>query len=321
MRVLVTGGAGYIGAHTSLLLAERGDYVFIVDDLVTGSVERVPGIPLLQLDLTSDGARGVIAALLREHEIDAVIHFAARKQVAESLAKPAWYYQQNVGGLAQLLMAMDDASVGKLVFSSSAAVYGQANGLIDEMHDTRPVSPYGETKLACEQLISASVQAQGLSAVSLRYFNVGGAGRSELGDTEALNLIPIVLENLIAGKSPAIFGDDYDTPDGTCVRDYVHVVDVAEAHLAVLDSLEDQPNHRILNIGTGIGTSVRDMVSSLIAVAGSSVGATVHPRRPGDAASVVAIVDRIRTQTGWKARFGLDEIVRSAWESRQHFAK
>lgn len=315
---MVTGGAGYIGAHASLLLAERGDHVVILDDLVTGSAARVATIPLVQHDLAGGNARQVVAQTLQEHRIDSVIHFAARKQVAESIRLPAWYFQQNVGGLANLLLGMEDAGVSRLVFSSSAAVYGDANGVVSERHETRPVNPYGETKLVGEQLIAAASRAWGLRATSLRYFNVGGAGRPELGDTAALNLIPIVFERLAAGEPPVIFGDDYLTPDGTCVRDYVHVVDVAEAHLAVLDSLTKVAGHLTLNIGTGIGTSVREMTAALATVAGSDISPVVRDRRPGDPASVVAAVHDIQQRTGWAATRSLAEIVESAWKSRQH---
>lgn len=316
---MVTGGAGYIGAHAAHLLAERGDYVLIADDVVTGSRARVPDMPLLELDLAADSSRAKIASALRDHDIDAVIHFAARKQVEESVEKPAWYYQQNVGGLAQLLLAMEDVGVDRLVFSSSAAVYGQADGAIDETHDTRPISPYGATKLVGEQLITACVRAWGLRAASLRYFNVAGAGRPELGDIETLNLVPIVLDRLAVGGGPVIFGDDYDTPDGTCVRDFVHVTDVAEAHLAMLQALPTEPGHLSLNIGTGVGTSVRTVVAALTEAAGSNLEPIVKGRRPGDPGTVVAIVDRMRELTGWSARFDFDEIVRSSWESRAYF--
>jgi UDP-glucose 4-epimerase len=318
---MVTGGAGYIGAHTSLLLAERGDHVVVVDDLATGSAARVPDLEVVRIDLAGAGAREAVAAVLRQHEIDAVVHFAARKQVGESVDKPAWYYQQNIGGLANLVLAMEDAGVGRLVFSSSAAVYGHTDGATDESHETSPVSPYGATKLAGEQLLAACAGAWGLNSASLRYFNVGGAGRPELGDTEALNLIPIVFDHLASGRRPPIFGDDYPTPDGTCVRDYVHVVDVAEAHLAVLDSLGSAAGHRAFNVGTGVGTSVLAMITRIIELTDSPLRPIVLARRPGDPASAVAVVDLIREQTGWSARFGIDEIVGSAWESRQYFRR
>lgn len=316
VRVLVTGGSGYIGAHTSLLLAERGDEVVIVDDLVGGHPSRVDGIPVVRLDLASDAAVDTLAATMRDYSIEAVVHFAARKQVAESVERPAWYYRENVGGAAQLLIAMEQAGVGQLVFSSSAAVYGEADGAIDESHPTRPVNPYGATKLAGEQLAAASATAWGLRAASLRYFNVGGAASAALGDVEAQNLIPLVFDRIEAGLPPQIFGEDYATADGTCVRDYVHVSDVAEAHLAMLDSLPSEPGNSVFNVGTGTGTSVRQMVDAIAAVTGTSPDAVVRPRRAGDPAAVVAVVDRMRSATGWSARLGLDDIIRSAWDAR-----
>lgn len=318
MRVLVTGGTGYIGAHTSRLLEARGDVVVIVDDLVTGTKDRVPTIPVVELDLATDCA-GELAEIMRSQKIDAVIHFAGQKQVLQSLRKPAWYYAQNVASVAQVLLAMESAGVNRLVFSSSAAVYGDASGAIDEKSPTDPINPYGATKLVGEQLISATARAWPLRAASLRYFNVGGAGSPELGDTQALNLIPICFEQIAAGKPPLIFGDDYDTLDGTCVRDYVHVSDVAEAHLAVLDALPVQPGNTVLNIGTGVGTTVRQMVDAILQVSHSDLVATVLDRRPGDPAAVVGVVDSIRELTGWSARYSVEDIVNSAWQSRQYF--
>tara|TARA_R110002124_G_scaffold53840_4_gene153999 strand:+ start:2253 stop:3227 length:975 start_codon:yes stop_codon:yes gene_type:complete len=318
MRVLVTGGTGYIGAHTSRLLEARGDVVVIVDDLVTGTKDRVPTIPVVKLDLATDCA-GELAEIMRSQKIDAVIHFAGQKQVLQSLRKPAWYYAQNVASVAQVLLAMESAGVNRLVFSSSAAVYGDASGVIDEKSPTDPINPYGATKLVGEQLISATARAWPLRAASLRYFNVGGAGSPELGDTQALNLIPICFEQIAAGKPPLIFGDDYDTLDGTCVRDYVHVSDVAEAHLAVLDALPVQPGNTVLNIGTGVGTTVRQMVDAILQVSHSDLVATVLDRRPGDPAAVVGVVDSIRELTGWSARYSVEDIVNSAWQSRQYF--
>ncbi|MFF1571825.1 UDP-glucose 4-epimerase GalE [Leifsonia sp. NPDC058292] len=320
MRVLVTGGAGYIGAHVVRLLQERGDDVVIADDLVTGDVRRVPGVEVLTVDLASLDAIDVLSAGLREQRIDAVLHFAARKQVGESVERPAWYYQQNVGGLANLLIAMENAGVARLVFSSSAAVYGSASGAaITEDAQTVPVNPYGGTKLVGEQLVADAGRAFGLSAVSLRYFNVAGTGAIELADRARLNLVPMVFERIDQGLPPLIFGDDYDTPDGTCVRDYVHVLDVAEAHLAAIDhTVGGRGDHEVFNIGTGEGTSVRQMVDAILELAGSSLEPEVVERRAGDAAVVVASASKIEAELGWRAAHGLDEIVGSAW--RAHVA-
>ena len=316
MRVLVTGGAGYIGAHTVHQLRDRGDEVVVIDDLVSGDPARIPGIPLLQLELADSAAPDAVAAALHEHRIEAVIHFAARKQVAESVARPAWYYQQNVGGLANLLLGMERAGAGRLVFSSSATVYGVIDGPIDETDATEPQNPYGATKLIGERLAAAASAAWPLAAASLRYFNVAGASRPELADTSVANLVPIVLRQLAAGETPQLNGDDYPTPDGTCLRDYVHVADVAAAHLTVLDRLDPaHPGHVVYNVGTGAGTSVREMVDRILAVAGSELEPVVRGRRAGDPATLVAKVDRIREATGWTASHDLDDIVRSAWEA------
>lgn len=314
---MVTGGAGYIGSHTSQLLASRGDFVLIVDDLSTGITRRVAGFPVLELDLADPGSIPVVADAIRDHRIDSAMHFAARKQVAESVERPAWYYQQNVGSTANLILAMEvDKSCTRLVFSSSAAVYGDAAGTIDESRATAPVNPYGASKLASEQLIEATSVAWNLSAASLRYFNVGGASSAELADVGASNLIPLILDALVSGRRPAIFGSDYDTPDGTCVRDYVHVSDVAAAHLAVLDALPGRAGHVALNVGTGTGTSVREMVEAVMRESNILAEPRMLPRRAGDAAAVVAAVDRIDAATGWRATHSLTDIVASASRAR-----
>lgn len=313
---MVTGGTGYIGAHTVQLLLARGDDVVVVDDLLHGQPDRVSGVPLTRLDLASDEARHVLGEVLRDNGVEAVMHFAGRKRVGESVVQPAKYYRDNLGGLAQLLLAMEDAAVNRLVFSSSAAVYGGTVGSIAEDAECSPLSPYGETKLWGERLISAASVSWGLRAASLRYFNVGGASTRELADSGAFNLIPIVFDHIEQGRAPIIFGDDYETLDGTCVRDYVHVSDVAEAHLAVLDALPLDARNEVFNIGTGVGTSVREMMAVIERVTGVKATPVVAPRRPGDPDAAVAVVERIAQAKGWRARFGLEEIVTSAWEAR-----
>jgi UDP-glucose 4-epimerase len=320
MTVLVTGGAGYIGAHVVRLLSKRGDRVVVVDDLSTGLADRVGDAPLVEIDLARDDAVDRLAATMTEHEVDSVIHIAAKKQVGESAERPAWYYAQNVGGTANLVQAMERAGVSRMMFSSSAATYGlpdvPAGAVLDEDTPPRPISPYGETKLVCEWMIRAAGAAWGLRSVNLRYFNVAGAGWPDLGDPGVFNLVPIVLRALTSGKQPVVFGDDYPTADGTCIRDYVHVVDLADAHLAALDYLDrhERP-HDVFNVGTGTGASVAEVLDQVATTTGLDVAPTVGPRRPGDPAALVADVSRIDKALQWRAEHDLAAIVDSAWQA------
>ena len=317
MRVLVTGGSGYIGAHICRLLVERGDEPIIVDDLANGVRERVAGLPLHEFDLSDASAAGRLEKLMVDERVEAVIHLAARKRAPESVQRPLWYHQQNQGALTSVIEGMLAAGVHNLVFSSSAAVYGDAAGTVTEDSPTLPVNPYGETKLAGEWLAAAAALAHGLRVTSLRYFNVAGTGWPELADTAVLNLVPMVLDALENGRAPQVFGDDYSTPDGTCVRDYVHVHDLADAHLAVLDSLGQQSvPHRVYNVGTGVGASVLEVVEGLRRRVPDALPAAMMPRRPGDPAAVVADVSSIATDLGWHARHTLDDILDSAVAAR-----
>jgi len=320
MAVMVTGGAGYIGAHVVRLLRERGDDLVVVDDLSTGAAGRVGDAPLVCLDLADGSTVDELAAAMRDHRVGAVIHIAAKKQVGESAARPAWYYEQNVGGSAHLLQAMQTAGVDRLMFSSSAATYGSPDlppgSLIDEEATPRPISPYGETKLVAEWMSRAAGRAWGLRTVNLRYFNVAGAGWDDLGDPGVFNLIPIVLGQLTTGEQPKIFGADYDTPDGTCIRDYVHVLDLAQAHLVALDYLDrDTRPYDVFNVGTGVGASVRDVLYQVATTTGLTVEPEVVERRPGDPAQLVADVRRAEQALGWKAEHDLAPIVDSAWSA------
>lgn len=320
MSILVAGGAGYIGAHVVALLRERGERVVVVDDLSYGSADRIGDATLVELDIASSHARRTLLNTMIDEDVTAVIHFAARKQVGESVEKPMWYYQQNVGGLANMLSAMRDAGVRTMIFSSSAAVYGMPPvEIVGEDIDKHPINPYGETKLIGEWMMADCERAWGLKWIGLRYFNVAGAGSDDLGDPACLNLIPMVLEKLAQGRNPKIFGTDYDTADGTCIRDYIHVSDLADAHLAALDYLggDEQVSHHVFNVGTGRGTSVREIVDGLREVTGIDFAADEEDRRAGDPPKLIGDATRITTELGWKARYGVDEILTSAWSAWQ----
>ena len=320
MSILVAGGAGYIGAHVVRLLLERGEEVVVVDDLSYGTPERVKGASLVELDVASGQAPQTLAEVMDSHGVTAVIHFAARKQVGESVERPAWYYQQNVGGLANMLLAMETAGVKQMIFSSSAAVYGMPPvEVVPEDIDCRPINPYGETKLIGEWMMADCERAWGLRWAGLRYFNVAGSGWDDLGDMATLNLIPMVLDRLSRGQAPKIFGTDYPTPDGTCIRDYIHVRDLAVAHIAALDYLAGGGTmaEHVFNVGTGRGSSVREVVSKVIDSTGLDIEPEELDRRAGDPPQLIGDAERIGRVLGWKADHDLDDIVASAFASWQ----
>lgn len=313
MTWLVTGGAGFIGSHVVRSMLADGARVVVLDDLSTGDKTRVPDEAALEVAPVRD--RAALDWVLAEHEVTGVVHIAAKKQVGESVGRPLWYYEQNLETLRVLLEAMVGRGVRRLVFSSSAAVYGSPD-LTEITEDTpcAPQSPYGETKLVGEWLIRDVAAAHRLSYANLRYFNVAGAGSPGLGDPTALNLVPMVFERIEAGLPPRIFGADYDTPDGTAVRDYIHVSDIASAHVAAARRLEADDHAALtLNIGRGDGVSVRQLVDRILEHTGSDLPTEIGARRPGDAARSVASAARIRAELGWSARHGVDDIVASAW--------
>ncbi|MET7825650.1 UDP-glucose 4-epimerase GalE [Streptomyces sp. NPDC005386] len=317
MTWLITGGAGYIGAHVARAMAEAGERLVVLDDLSSGVPNRLPeDIPLVQ-GSSLDG--DLLKRVLSEHAITGVVHLAARKQVGESVAQPTRYYQENVGGLATVLEAVAGAGVKRFVFSSSAAVYGNPDvDLITEDTPCAPMSPYGETKLAGEWLVRATGRAHGIATVCLRYFNVAGAASPELADTGVFNIVPMVFDRLTRGEAPRIFGDDYPTPDGTTVRDYIHVADLAEAHLAAARRLaEGASGDLTVNIGRGEGVSVRELMTLVSEVTGDPRQPVVEPRRPGDAPRAVASAALAGERLGWSARRGVPEMVESAWRGWQ----
>ena len=313
MRLLVTGGAGYIGSVVTLHLLRAGHEITVLDDLSTGHADGVPdGATLVEGTLAEDAA-GVLAG---GPAYDGVLHFAAKALVAESVEHPETYWHNNVVGSLALLDAMRANAVPRLVFSSTAAVYGQPDEVpIPETAPARPTNPYGASKLAVDMMITSEATAHGLGATSLRYFNVAGAsdGCGERHATET-HLIPIALQVVRGDREAlAVFGDDYPTPDGTCIRDYVHVDDLAEAHLLALGA--STPGlHRIYNLGNGAGFSVLDVVEAVRRVTGHPVPTEVAPRRPGDPAVLVASSARIREDLGWTPRKPtVDEMVADAW--------
>ncbi|WP_443046976.1 UDP-glucose 4-epimerase GalE [Streptomyces sp. HB2AG] len=310
-RYLVTGGAGYVGGAVAAHLLEAGHRVTVLDDLSTGFAEGVPEGAEFVRGRVQDAAR------VLDPSYDAVLHFAAFSQVGESVADPEKYWRNNVGGSMDLLAAMRGAGVRRLVFSSTAATYGEPSSVpITEDAPTAPTSPYGASKLAVDHMIAGECAAHGLAAVSLRYFNVAGAhGRfGERHDPES-HLIPLVLQVALGRREAiSVYGDDYPTPDGTCVRDYIHVSDLAEAHLLAVEKAVPG-EHLVCNLGNGAGFSVREVIDTVRKVTGHPVPEVVAPRRGGDPAVLVASADRARERLGWKpARTDLAAIVADAWD-------
>lgn len=319
MRILVTGGAGYIGSHTARHLHARGDDVVVLDSLVTGHPAAVGELPLIVGDIR-DG--GLVESSVREHGIEAVVHFAALKSVEASVRDPFGYFDVNVGGTMTLARAAIAGGVKNLVFSSSCAVYGRPDRLpVDERGELAPENPYGETKLAAERLLRSLEAATGLRTVALRYFNAAGAaddGSTGEDWSGAVNLVPSVLR-VAAGQAAAlrIFGTDFPTPDGTAIRDYVHVLDLAEAHARAIDHLAARGGSITVNIGTGRGSSVREVIGAAAAVVGRPIPVIEAGRRPGDPPAVWADSRLASDLLGWTACRDLHAILESAWRWHQ----
>jgi UDP-glucose-4-epimerase GalE len=315
MNVLVCGGAGYIGSHMCKRLSLEGHVPITFDNLSTGHVWAVKWGPLLRGDLLDPGA---LANTFRDHRIEAVMHFAARSLVSESVQSPELYFRNNVTGTLNLLDAMRIAKVGKLIFSSTAAVYGTPDYTpIDEAHPTRPINPYGWSKLMAERVIEESCNAHGMRAISLRYFNAAGSDLDgQIGEAHEpeTHLIPNVIRAAIdASREPVkLFGDDYDTPDGTCVRDYVHVEDLSDAHLRSLDLLERTTGYQMFNLGSGHGCSVAQVIAVCREQCDGAPASTIAPRRRGDPAVLIASNSAAAAALGWVPHRTLKDCVRSA---------
>jgi len=322
VSVLVTGGAGYIGAHAVLALLDAGEMVVVLDDLSTGFADAVPRPAVLVQGDIGDAA--LLKSVMADHKVQSVMHFAAKTVVPESVADPSPYWRNNANKIARLIHAMRDRGVAQLVFSSTAAVYGEVGPEpVREDAPLAPVSPYGRSKLAAEWMIADSAAAYGLRTAALRYFNVAGAdpaGRAGQSTAAATHLIKAACQAVL-GKREAlmVYGTDYPTPDGTGVRDYVQVTDLAGAHVAALNHLRNGGANLTLNVGYGRGYSVREVIAAVGRAAGKPVPVLEAPRRPGDPASIVADVSRIKATLNWTPRFDdLDIIVGQAlaWEKR-----
>jgi UDP-glucose 4-epimerase len=317
MSWLVTGGAGYIGAHVVRAFSSQGLSSVVIDDLSSGHRDFVPDdVPFVEGSILDTD---LVVSTLREHEVTGVVHVAGFKYAGVSVERPLHTYDQNVTGTVNLLRAMHETGVGRVVFSSSAATFGTPDDdVVTEASPTRPESPYGESKLIGEWLLRDQGRATGLQHTSLRYFNVVGSSTDEVYDTSPHNLFPLVIEALIEGRTPRINGDDYATPDGTCVRDYVHVGDLAVSHVAAAGKLADgvalEP---VYNLGSGEGLSVRQIMDAMARVTGIDFEPEIHARRPGDPDRIVASGELASRDLDWQMRHDIDDMVRTAWNARK----
>ncbi len=321
MNILVTGGAGYIGSHTCKALAQASFTPITYDNLVYGHDWAVQWGPLEIGELEN---RSSLDQVIQKYQPQAVIHFAAYAYVGESVTDPGKYYRNNVVGSLTLLEAMRDHGIPHLIFSSTCATYGQPIAIpIDETHPQQPINPYGASKLMVERMLQDFEQAHQIQSISLRYFNAAGADpEGELGEEHdpETHLIPLVLQ-AAAGLRPeiVIFGDDYDTPDGTCIRDYIHISDLASAHVFALKRLQAGAGSNVYNLGNGQGFSVKEVIETAVAVTGHPIPVRVGPRRPGDPAQLISNASRARQDLGWIPQYPeLDRIIATAWQWMQH---
>ncbi|NKI20843.1 UDP-glucose 4-epimerase GalE [Paenibacillus dendritiformis] len=320
MAVLVTGGAGYIGSHTVAELLDRGEEVVVADSLETGHADAVLGGALHVGDIRD---KAFLEGVFRQHKFDAVIHFAAYSLVGESMSNPAKYYDNNVHGTQVLLEAMQRFGVKRIVFSSTAATYGEPERTpIEESFATNPTNVYGETKLTMERMMRWFDRVHGIRYVSLRYFNAAGAHESgRIGEDHQpeTHLVPIVLETALGKRSEiAVFGSDYPTRDGTCIRDYIHVSDLADAHLLAVDYLRNDGASEIFNLGSGNGFSVLEVIRTAERVTGLTIPTAIRERRAGDPAVLIASADKAKAVLGWQPkRDNLEKIIESAWRWHQ----
>jgi UDP-glucose 4-epimerase len=320
MTWLVTGGAGYIGAHVVRALKGAGIRPLVIDDLSSGHRGFVPNdVELVRGSILSGE---LLADVFAQHDVEGVMHIAGFKYAGVSVQRPLHTYAQNVTGTATLLGAMADAGIDKIVFSSSAAVYGTPDvDLVTESTPLHPESPYGESKLIGEWLLADQGRAVGLKHTALRYFNVVGSGSDDLYDTSPHNLFPVVFDALLEGRTPRINGNDYPTPDGTCVRDYLHVVDLAHSHVIAAQRLADgMPLEPVYNLGSGDGASVGEIMRTIAEVTGIDFAPEIAPRRPGDPARIVASGDLAARDLEWAMRHSLADMVSSAWSARSAHA-
>ncbi len=320
MSILVIGGAGYIGSHTSHILRDRGYEVVIFDSLELGHSQAVEGFPLVRADYADKTA---LDKTIKDYNVDAVMHFGAYASVGDSVVHPDRYYENNIGGGMQILRAMLDNDVKHMIFSSSAATYGEPTIIpIPEDHPQKTTNPYGETKLMYERILKDYDHAFGLKSVSLRYFNAAGAdpdGRFGEDHTPEQHIIPLVIDAALGRRADVkIFGTDWDTRDGTCLRDFVHIVDLADAHIRALEYLRNGGATTAYNLGNSYGTTVQEIVDATERVTGRKVNAVPAPRRPGDPGRLVASCDRIKAELGWNPQYpDIDTIILHAYKWRE----